>query len=122
MIPIAESFKRLMTSVATMLHNRMELATIELEEESLRIFSALLTSLLALFCGAMAVNLVVFLCILLFWESHRFAVVGFFIVLFTAACVFLVRRVRQKYAAKPPFLASTLEEIRKDIDSFKDAP
>jgi uncharacterized membrane protein YqjE len=122
MMPIVESFKRLMTSVAAMLHNRMELASIEIEEESLRIFSALLTSLLALFCGAMAVNLIVFLCILLFWESHRFAVIGVFIVLFAGACLFLVRRVRQNYAKKPGLLSATLEEIRKDIDSFKDVP
>ena len=116
-MPIVESFKRLMTSVAAMLHNRMELASIELEEESLRIFSAVLTSLLALFCGAMAVNLIVFLCILLFWENHRFAVIGVFIVLFAGACLFLVRRVRQNYAKKPGLLSATLEEIRKDIIS-----
>ena len=121
-MPIVESFKRLMTSVAAMLHNRMELASIELEEESLRIFSAVLTSLLALFCGAMAVNLIVFLCILLFWENHRFAVIGVFIVLFAGACLFLVRRVRRNYAKKPGLLSATLEEIRKDIDSFKDVP
>ncbi len=118
-MPFAESLTRLMTSLAAMLHGRMELATIEIEEESLRLYSTLMLSLLALFCGTFALALMVVLCIVLFWEQHRIAVLLGFTVLFALACLFLVRLIRQQYRNKPPLLSSTLGEIRKDIDALK---
>ena len=119
---LAESLTRFMTSLAAMMHSRMELATIEIEEESLRIYSALMLSLLALFCCTFAVALLVVLCIVLFWEQHRVAVLLFFIALFGAACALLVRIVQQQYRNKPALLSYTLAEIRKDIDAIKPAP
>ena len=115
----AESLTRLLTSMAAMLHGRIELATIEIEEEALRLFSVLMLSLLALFCATFALALLVVLCIVLFWEQHRIAVLLGFIVLFALGCLFLARLVRQQYKNKPALLATTLAEIRKDIDAFK---
>ena len=118
-MPLAESLTRLITSLAALLHGRLELATIEIEEESLRLFSALMLSLLALFCGTFALALLVVLCIVLFWEQHRVGVLLGFIALFALGCLFLVRLIRQQYKHKPPLLSYTLGEIRKDIDAFK---
>lgn len=118
-MPLAESLTRLITSLAAMLHGRMELATIELEEESLRLYWTLMLSLLALFCGTFALALLVVLCIVLFWEQHRIGVLLGFTILFALACVFLIRLIRQQYKHKPPLLSYTLGEIRKDIDAFK---
>jgi uncharacterized membrane protein YqjE len=116
-MPIAESLNRLMKTLLSILHNRLALASVEMEEESLRIFSAIITSLLALFCGTLAISLAVFLCIMLFWDSHRIGIMVFFIVLLASICAFLVRRVRHNYRNKPPLLTHTLAEIRKDIDT-----
>ena len=121
-MPITQSIARLAASVIAILHNRLELATVEIEEESLRIYSSLMLTLLALFCGTFAVVLLVFLCISLFWDSHRIAVMLVFIALFAFLCWRLVAQVRHQYHTKPAFLSFTLAEIAKDVEALKPPP
>lgn len=121
-MPLAESLTRLTASLAAMFASRVELAAIEIEEESLRLYSALMLSLLAIICGAFAIAMLVVLCIVLFWEQHRIAVLVCFFVLFAASCFMLVRLIRRQYSAKPALLSYTLAEIRKDIEAIKPPP
>ncbi len=120
-MPFVSSLKRLLVSVAALFHNRLELASIEVEEAALRLQHSIILSLCALLCGFLAITLVVVLCIVLFWEHSRIAVIGSFIALFGVAYFVLMAKVRQYNEAKPALLAATLAELRKDIQAMQES-
>jgi uncharacterized membrane protein YqjE len=119
-MPFVSSLKRLLVSVAALFHNRLELASIEVEEAALRLQHSIILSLCALLCGFLALALFVVLCIVLFWDHYRIAVISGFIALFGLACLILMGKVRQYNEAKPALLAATLAELRKDIQSIQE--
>jgi uncharacterized membrane protein YqjE len=117
-----QSLNRLLTSLYALLHNRLSLASVELEEEALRLFYMLVQALLALFCGTFAMMLTVGLVLLLAWDTHPVATLLFFIACFAGGALWLYRGLVRQYRSKPPFLADTLAEIGKDIAALKDIP
>ena len=117
-----QSLNRLLASLYAVLQNRLALASVELEEEALRLFSILVQMLLALFCGTFAIVLLVGLILLLSWDTHPVAALLFFIVAFALTALWLSRRLVRQYRSKPPLLANTLAEIGKDIAALKDVP
>ncbi len=120
-MPFVSSLKRLLVSVAALFHNRLELASIEVEEAALRLQHSIILSLSALLCGFLAMILLVVLCIVLFWEHSRIAVIGSFIALFGVAYFVLMAKVRQYNEARPALLAATLEQLRKDIHAMQES-
>lgn len=119
-MPFVSSLKRLLASLAAIFHNRLELASIEVEEATLRLQQSIMLSLCALLCGFLALCLVVVLCIVLFWDTYRVAVISGFIALFSLACLGLLIKLRHFNEAKPALLAATLAELRKDIQVMQE--
>ena len=68
---IFESVGRLGSTLVDMVHTRLELAAVEMEEESQRMLGYLLLALLALFLFGIAFLLLALLVIVLFWDTHR---------------------------------------------------
>lgn len=104
-----------------MLHTRVELAAVEMQEETQRVLRYLVLSLMALFLGAMAVVLVTFFVILLFWERNPLAAVGVLAVLYGGGALMLMSKVKGEIRAKPALLASTLAELKKDAECVRNA-
>jgi uncharacterized membrane protein YqjE len=117
---IAESASRLAATLLAVVQNRVELASTELEEESLRYFSCLMLSLAAMFCMGIAVVLGVLLgvllAVILYWETHRIAVLAVLMVLFAIAGTAIALRVRRQYQAKPRLLGHTMTELARDSE------
>ncbi len=113
---IAESASRLAATLLAVLQNRVELASTELEEESLRYFSCLMLSLAAMFCIGIAVVLGVLLAVILYWETHRVAVLAILMVLFGATGTAFALRVRRQYQSKPRLLGHTMAELARDAE------
>ena len=116
-----ESAGRILATVVAMAQTRLELAAVEVEEESLRFLNTLLLSLLALFLCGMSVLLISFFVILLFWDSYRFAAVLGLAALYAAGGAALYFRVRSNMANKPRLLQHTMAELAKDIEAIKTA-
>src|SRR3954463_10861956 len=110
-----ESIGRLSATLVALVQTRLELATVEIEEESLRYLSYLLLSLLTLFLVGIATLLIAFFVILLFWDSHRIEAVLSMAFLFGAGGIAMGMKVRASLRAKPRLLSYTLAEINKDI-------
>ncbi|TFW10662.1 hypothetical protein E4L96_23355 [Massilia arenosa] len=102
-------------TLVAMLHTRLELAVVEIEEESQRFLRYLILSLLALFLFGIASVLVALFVIVLFWDSYRLAAVAGMALVFIAAGAILAVKVRAEMRAKPPLLADTIGELRQDI-------
>jgi uncharacterized membrane protein YqjE len=113
---IAESASRLAATLLAVLQNRVELASTELEEESLRYFSCLMLSLAAMFCMGIAVILGALLAIVLYWDTHRVAVLTVLMALFGIAGTAIALRVRRQYQVKPRLLGHTMAELSRDAE------
>jgi uncharacterized membrane protein YqjE len=111
---ILDSVVRLGATLIDIIHTRLELISLELEEELVRFSSYLLLSLIALFAAGIAVLLAIFLLIVVFWDTHRIAVVGSLFAVFSSVAVGIAFWLRHAFRNKPRLLASSLAELRKD--------
>ena len=112
---LLESAGRMGATLVAMLQTRLELAVVEIEEESQRFLRYLILSLLALFLLGIASVLVALFVIVLCWDSYRLAAVAGMALVFIAAGTILAVKVRAEMRAKPPLLADTIGELRQDI-------
>lgn len=119
---LARNLAQLGASSLLLARQRLELASLDVEEELLRIglllAGALVTALmLALALSAAAATIVIY-----FWEGARLAaaigVTGFF----TLAGVLMVWRLVSALRNKPRFLAATLAELDKDGQRLGEQP
>lgn len=116
---IAESIGRISATLVALVQTRLELAAVEVEEESLRLMGYLMLSLLALFLFGIAVVMVALFVIILFWDTHRIEAVLSMAVLFAAGGALIARKVRISLATKPRLLEHTIAELNKDIEFVK---
>jgi uncharacterized membrane protein YqjE len=112
---IFESVGRLGSTLVDMVHTRLELAAVEVEEESQRMLGYLLFALLALILFGVAFLLLAFLVIVLFWDTHRIAAVSGMAALFAVTGAIIAMKVKSGFDNKPRLLQNTIEELRKDI-------
>jgi uncharacterized membrane protein YqjE len=118
---IAETAGRLAATLLAMVETRIELASVEMEEQSQRYLGYLLMSLLALFLFGIAIVLVALLVIVLFWDTHRIEAVLGMAAAFALAAAAIGFKVRAGFAAQPALLSATMAELRKDIAFLKTA-
>lgn len=116
---IVDSVGRLAATIVSILHTRLALVAVEVEEELTRFSSYLLWSLVALFCAGIAVLLGVLLVVAFFWDTHRLEVLLSLIGVFTGIALILGWRLRAALHSKPRLLAYTLEELRQDASSLR---
>lgn len=113
---IVESVSRLAGTLIGMLQTRLELATVELEEETLRFFSYFLFALVGMFCLCMAILLSVLLIVVAFWDTYRIAVLVSLIVAFGLGAILIGFGIRKSYRNRPKILSHTLSELGKDVE------
>ncbi|MFZ6847026.1 phage holin family protein [Undibacterium sp. RuRC25W] len=111
---ILDSVGQLLATSLSIVHTRLELASVEIEEELGRFFSLLLWSLVALFCACFALVLLAVLLIAVFWDNHRIVVVASMISTLFAVALGLGIWLRSQFSKKPRLLASTLAELHQD--------
>lgn len=105
---------RIGATLVAMVRTRLELATVEVQEEARRLLGYFAWTLLAVFLVAAAVMLVALFVILLFWDSYRLQAVAGMAILFALAGTVIAMKVRASFDAKPAMLSATLGELRKD--------
>ena len=118
---IVESVGRLGATLVDMVQTRLELAAVEMEEESQRLLGFLLLSLLALFLFGIAMLMVALLIVIVFWDSYRIAAAAGVAVLFLAAAAIVANKVKTGFDSKPRLMAHTIAELKKDINYIRNA-
>jgi uncharacterized membrane protein YqjE len=125
-VSIASRWSALLDSLRTVVgtgleivHTRIELFGIELEQELMRTRSLIVRSIAALLLIFLAAGFAGFAVIVVFWESHRqlaaILVAGFFALL-AAVAVGMLKRFE---SARPRPFASTLEVLENDSDALQ---
>ena len=111
---IAAAIRALGANLLELVRTRLELASIELQEGTQRLFGYLALAAMAAVLGLFALALAVLFVLVLFWDTHRLLAVGAMTVLFALGCAFALARLRSRLASRKPLLGATLSELRKD--------
>lgn len=98
--------------------SRVDLFLLELKEERLRWFEALLLAAAAVVCGSFALVLFALTLVVMFWEEHRVAVLALLALASAAGaggCFWTLRRRLLRWSA----FAATRDQFKKDCACFK---
>jgi uncharacterized membrane protein YqjE len=94
--------------------DRVELFTVELQEEKLRLIQTFIWISAVVFTGMMAITFASLTLVYLFWDSARLAMLGGLTILYTGALVVTIIAFRGFVARQPTPFAATLQEIEVD--------
>jgi len=117
------SLRSFWSVLVSILYTRLDLLTIELEEEAKRTVHLILVSLAGLLFGCMTVFFLMFLLIASFWDGpYRLLVLGIVFGINVLATLTLVLIARSLILKRPKFLSHTLAELRRDEESLRPLP
>lgn len=111
---IKDNFSRIVATLVGMLQTRLELVSVELEEELIRFSSYFIYALIVLFCAGVAVSLSIILIVAMYWDDHRVAVLLCLIGFFSIAAVAVAAWLRNQFLNKPRLLEQSIAELKKD--------
>ena len=105
--------KRILKTLYSLAETRLELFVVELQEERIRMFDALLLVSVCVLCSFMALALLTLIVIVVFWEQHRILVMVLLTLAYAAGAGWSFYRLRRRFEQWQSF-SSTLEQIKKD--------
>lgn len=109
-----DSIKGVAASLIGIVHIRLDLLSIDLEEERERLMSLLIVMLVGLFCLGVGVVLMTLLIVVAFWDNYRLFVLCALSVTFLTAGIAAWWFVTRQLKTKPRLFASSLNELAKD--------
>ena len=98
---------------------RLELFSIELQEEKFRLLKTVVWVGAAIFLGMLAVVFSSLALVYLFWDSARLAVLGGLALFYTGALVLVLLGLRRFLRHQPSPLAATRHEFGKDRECIR---
>lgn len=101
---------------------RIELATLDLEEEILRLGGLLVGAVATVLMAALALAAIAALVAVYFWDSARIAALAGIAGFFALATIVMARKLQLALRAKPPFMAGTLAELERDAAHLEQKP
>ena len=108
------SFRALGDGLITSLQDRVELVSLELQEEKYRLVQTFIWISAAMFVAVMALTFASLTLLYLFWENARLAVLGGLALLYAGAAVAIILAFRRYLARQPRPFAATIDELKED--------
>ena len=115
---ILDSLRRVLSTVIELIYTRAELFTTEVEEEIHRAAGLLIWALVAIIAGGFTILLLSLTVVIAFWDDHRVLAGLFVTLLFAGVFGTALLTLRSRIKARPPLLAETLAELRRDRDAL----
>jgi uncharacterized membrane protein YqjE len=119
---LGQSLSQLGTSFLLVVSQRLELASLDIEEELLRLGTLLAGTLVVSLLFALALALATTAVVVYFWDSARMAALLGLTALFTVAGAGMAWCLSRMLQNKPRFMASTLAQLEKDRAASGGAP
>ena len=113
-----DSVKALAATLLAVGQTRLELFSIDLEEEWAHVSSILTWGLAAMFCAGLGVVFATLFLVFALWDTHPLLALGIPAVLFLLIAALACRVVMAKVRAKPRPFAATLAELAKDREQL----
>lgn len=111
---LREGIRAIAASLLDLASTRLELASVEIEEERLRLASLMLCAVAALFFLALGIVLASLLVVLLCWNGPREWALGSLALLHLSLGSFAAWEWHRQRRSKPPLLGATIAEFRRD--------
>lgn len=116
---LADSLRGILDAGLHTVQTRLELLSVEFQEEKLRLTSLLLNVVLcALLAGAGMLFLAAFLTVL-WWEDHRLLVLGLATVIFLGAALLTASNAARELRRGSRLFAASLAELARDRDAVQ---
>lgn len=115
---LLDSLKTLVATLLAMGRTRLELLSVEFEEERVRLGAILIWTFVALFCAALGVVLFTLLLVVIFWDTNRLLALGVLALFFLLAALLCARIALDKARAKPRLFATSLAELSTDREQL----
>lgn len=116
---VIDSIRSFLASWVAVLKTRVDIISVELEEQREWLERLILMALAALFCISLGIILLTLFIVVLFWETARLWVLGGFAVLYLGGGAVLWMLLRQKMKAKPRLFSATSSELAKDYSALQ---
>lgn len=114
-----DSVRSYLSSWIAIIKTRVEIISVEIEEQREWLEHLLLLAVGAAFCVSMGMVLLTLFVVVLFWESHPLVVLGAFAVLYLGGGLALWLTLRQKMKSKPRIFSATAAELGKDYAALQ---
>ena len=108
------SLRALGDGLLASVQDRLELFSVELQEEKFRLIQTFVWISAAVFTGMMAITFASLTLVYLFWASARLAVLGGLTLFYAGALVAIIIALRRFIARQPSPFAATRQEIGED--------
>ncbi len=119
---LLDSVRQLAQTAVGLVETRLEIVVTELEEEKLRLRRTLILAVVAGFCLAVAALLAVMLVVVVFWDTHRLAAIGWLLALFLGGGAVAGLALWRHAGAHARLFETTLGELRKDRERLGRRP
>ncbi|MBC7686466.1 MAG: phage holin family protein [Bdellovibrionales bacterium] len=118
---ILDSVSRIGATFVEMVGTRLALAAVEMEEESQRVLGYFVQAFLALIMFGIAMVMVCFAIILIFWETYRLHASVALALLFAVGGLIVAMRLKAAVSVRPRLMATTVAELNKDFNHIRNA-
>lgn len=118
----ADALPQLLGTLLDSGRTRLELLSVEVEEERLRLAALFIAAAVTVFCALVASVLLATGLVLLCEPAQRPLAVGLATALFAGAAAFGGWRWRRLAQRRPPLLQATLAELQRDHAAFAPGP
>ena len=116
---ILGSLRSLGDGLLANVQDRLELFSVELQEEKFRLIQTFVWISAAVFAGMMAVTFASLTLVYLFWASARLAVLGGLTLLYAGTLLVIIIMLRRLLARRPKPFAATLHAISEDRECIR---
>lgn len=116
---VLASIRHFGATIVALIQTRVELLATELEEEVQRGFGIFLWMMLALLFGTLSVLMLAVTLLVIFWDEHRVLVAVLLTIAFMLITAGTALRARAQWTGKPHFMATSLEELKRDRASLE---
>lgn len=111
---MVNSVRSFMASWVALLRTRVEILSLELEEQREWMEHLMILTVAAIFCVCFGMLLLTLFVVVLFWENYRLWVLGGFALLYLGGGLGLVMSLRKKSRNRPRIFSTTATELAKD--------
>jgi len=111
---LLDSLRNLARTFLAVVQTRIEIFASEIDEERTRLARIALLAAAAAFCLGLAVILLVFFLVVLFWDTDRLLAIGVLAGVLAVGGIAACLGLRTAISKRPKFLSATLAELRKD--------
>jgi uncharacterized membrane protein YqjE len=108
------SLRRMLDSALALVQNRLQVLTVELQEEKVRLFDLLLRVAAVVVLGFMTLIGATALVVVWLWDTSPVVVLAIVTVLYGSTAAGIGYGLRQRLQRGPPPFAGTLAEFKKD--------